>query len=85
MGCKLLVKVEKFHIGVTWSLSISEADRAFQTTVNSSNSPQYQTKTTKKSQIQVEATVLLMVFRIFSFHQFQGLLCKNYQIELAFV
>ena len=33
IGCKLLVKVEKFHIGVTWSLSISEADRAFQTTV----------------------------------------------------
>ena len=33
IGCKLVVKVENFHIGVTWSLSISEADRAFQTTV----------------------------------------------------
>ena len=33
MGCKLLVKVETFHIGVTWSLGISEADRSIQTTV----------------------------------------------------
>ena len=33
IGRKLLVKVEKIHIGVTWSLSISEADRAFKTTV----------------------------------------------------
>ena len=32
-GCKQLVKVEKFHIGVTWSLSISEADWPIQTTV----------------------------------------------------
>ena len=33
IGCKLLAKVEKFHFGVTWSLSISEADRPIQTTV----------------------------------------------------
>ena len=31
--CKVLVKVEKFHIGVTWSHSISEADWPIQTTV----------------------------------------------------
>ena len=33
IGCELLVKAKKFHIGVTWSLSISEADRPIKTTV----------------------------------------------------